>query len=297
MQNFGLNSKPTYLLGFLSGLVVLLWGSIAWLRILAGEIPPLELTGIALLGAALCSSLMPGSHSSPKQVAVNQAWYAWPIVAVGLIGGAGFYFAALAYAPAAQVVVITYSWPLLFAIASDVYNGRRPPPLTLAGLLLGLAGVYVMQGSAQGPASAAWLGYASGLASGLCWVIYSLFLQAYSRPVAPAYPAFFLASAVLALGLQALAGGLVWPDSISAWAASIALGIGPYGFGFMAWGYVVRRGNPRIIPMLPYGVPVVAAILLVLVGRSQPTLSLFAGCLLVIAACAAVMCRRRAGKE
>lgn len=293
MQRIESFLKPSVLIVILSGVVVLLWGSTAWLRILAEHVPPLELTGIALLGAAVSSRVLPGAHDSLKGAASNHPWYAWLIVTIGLIGGAGFYFAALAYAPAAQVVVITYSWPLMFAIASDVYTGRRPSPLTFVSLLLGLAGVYVMQGAAQGPSPDAWLGYAFGLASGLCWVVYSLFLQVYSRPMAPAYPVFFMMAAFLALGLQAVVGGLVWPNSASAWAASILMGVGPYGFGFMAWGYVVHRGNPRVIPVLPYAVPVVAAMTLVLAGLSQPTLSLFAGCLLVVAACAAVTCVRK----
>lgn len=44
--------------------------------------------------------------------------------------------------------------------------------------------------------------------------------------------------------------------------------------------------------MLPYAVPGVAAITLVLVGDTQPTLSLFAGCLLTAAACTMAMQQR-----
>jgi drug/metabolite transporter (DMT)-like permease len=77
----------------------------------------------------------------------------------------------------------------------------------------------------------------------------------------------------------------MWPDTASAWVASIVLGIGPYGLGFIAWGYIVRHGNPRVVPVLPYAAPVVAVITLILAGQSQPTLSLFAGCALVLIAC------------
>src|SRR5699024_4727449 len=128
--------------------------------------PPLELTGIALLAAAVCSRLLPGSRSLLSTMARHYPWDVWPVVGIGLVGGAGFYFAALACAPAAQTGVITYSSPLLIAIASDVHGGRLPAPLTLAGLLLACAGVYVMQESGQGPFPHACLGYACGVASG-----------------------------------------------------------------------------------------------------------------------------------
>jgi drug/metabolite transporter (DMT)-like permease len=283
--------RPVYRIAGLSGVVVLLWGLTAWLRMLAADVPPLELTGIALVGAALSSRLLPGTRGALTS-AIHHPWYAWLAVVAGPIASAAFYFAALAYAPAAQVVVITYSWPLLFAITSDVYSRRRPAPLTFFSLCLGLAGVAVMQGWATAPSVDAWLGYAGALLAGLSWVGYSLFLQVYSRAVAPAYPAFFAAGAVLALTLQAGFGGLVWPGSLSAWAACVTLGIGPYGLGFVAWGYVVRHGNPRIVPVVPYAVPVVAAITLVLAGRTQPTWPLLAGCMLVLLACTASACVR-----
>jgi len=286
------NPSPVYRIAGLSVLVVLLWGITAWLRMLAADVPPLELTGIALIGAAVSSRMLPGTRGALTFALREHPWYAWLAIIAGPIASAAFYFAALAYAPAAQVVVITYSWPLLFAITSDVYSRRRPAPLTFFSLCLGLAGVAVMQGWATAPSVDAWLGYAGALLAGLSWVGYSLFLQVYSRAVAPAYPAFFAAGAVLALTLQAGFGGLIWPGSLSAWAACVALGIGPYGLGFVAWGYVVRHGNPRIVPVLPYAVPVVAAITLVLAGRTQPTLPLLVGCMLVLLACAASTCVR-----
>ncbi|MDT0634613.1 hypothetical protein [Spectribacter hydrogenoxidans] len=67
-----------------------------------------------------------------------------------------------------------------------------------------------------------------------------------------------------------------------------------------AWARVPRlarrwSGYPSAfvcVPVLPYAVPGVAAITLVLVGDTQPTLSLFAGCLLTAAACTMAMQQR-----
>lgn len=277
----------------LSVVVVLFWGLSAWLRILAIEIPPLELTGIALAGAAVSSLLLSGPRSAIRVVG-KHPWYMWFVTAGSLIGSAVFFFIALAHAPAARVVVITYCWPLLFAISSDLYSHRRPAPLTFVALLIGLAGVAIMNGAGQAPSAQVWLGYAASLVSGLCWVVYSLFVQVYSRPLTSAYPVMFALGAVVTLGLLAVMGGLVWPHSVTAWAASIVLGVGPYGLGFLAWGYVVRRGNPRIVPVLPYAVPAVSAIILVLVGQTQLTLSLLAGCALVTTACLLSTRARRA---
>lgn len=170
------NGSDGRLLG-LSVLVVVMWGVTAWLRLLAGELPPLELTGLAMLVAAACSRLLPNTGGTLRRAPRTHPWCAWLFVSAGLVGGAAFYFAALAFAPPAQVVVITYTWPLLFALASDVYSRRRPSMITFVSLLLGLAGVVVMNGGMHLPTGSAWIGYVSGLLAGLSWVAYSLFLH------------------------------------------------------------------------------------------------------------------------
>ncbi|MES1941450.1 permease of the drug/metabolite transporter [Salinisphaera sp. T5B8] len=266
--------------------VVLMWGITAWLRKVASDLPPLELTGLAMLAAALCSGLWPANQGALRRAPRRHPWYAWVFVSGGLLGGAAFYFAALEFAPAAQVVVVTYTWPLLFALTSDAYRRRRPSLLTLVSLLLGLAGVVVMNGGVEPPSGSAWVGYVAGLLAGLSWVAYSLFQQVYERELKYDLPVFFLAAGVLSLTVQAMLGtGLVWPRAWTAYAAAGVLGAGPYGLGFIGWGHVVRNGNPRVIPTLPYAVPAVSALALVLAGDTQPSLTLFAGCFLALTGC------------
>lgn len=288
------NGSDWRLLG-LSLAVVVMWGITAWLRQAAGGLPPLELTGLAMLASAACSRMLPATRGTWRRAPRAHPWYAWVFVSGGLVGGAGFYFAALEFAPPAQVVVVTYTWPLLFAVASDVYSRRRPSIITFMSLLLGLAGVLVMNGGAQMPSGSVWIGYAGGLLAGLSWVAYSLFLQVYERPIRHDYPMFFAAGGLLALVLQTtIGGGLVWPAAWGAYGATLVLGVGPYGLGFIIWGHVVQNGNPRVIPVLPYAVPAIAAATLVLAGNTQPTLSLFAGCFLAATACISALQQRSA---
>ena len=288
------NGSNTRLLA-LSLLVVVMWGATAWLRQMAADLSPLELTGLAMLASAACSRLLPGTRGTLCRAPRTHPWYAWVFISGGLVGGAGFYFAALEYAPAAEVVVITYTWPLLFALASDVYSRRRPSVITFFSLLLGLAGVVIINGGTHVPSGTAWLGYAGGLLAGLSWVAYSLFLQVYDRPVRRDFPMFFAAGGVLSLlGQLALEGAIRMPSDGTGYAAAALLGIGPYGLGFVAWGHVVRNGNPRIIPVLPYGVPVIAAVTLVAAGSTEASLSLFAGCALAGCACCSAFAQPQA---
>src|SRR5690625_488164 len=149
--------NPVYRLAGLSLMVIFLWGVTAWLRMLAGGIPPLELTGLTLACAAVCSGLVQRRRVALTKAVRIHRWYVWPVVGGSLVGASTSFYTALALAPAAQVVVITYTWPLLFAISGDFFNHRRPAALTLVALLVGLAGVVVMHGVSQAPSMSALL--------------------------------------------------------------------------------------------------------------------------------------------
>lgn len=60
--------KTRFRLAGLSVVVILFWGLSAWLRILAIDIPPLELTGIALAGAAASSLLLTQPRTAIQSV-------------------------------------------------------------------------------------------------------------------------------------------------------------------------------------------------------------------------------------
>ncbi|MCS4505830.1 DMT family transporter [Arhodomonas aquaeolei] len=289
--------RNRYGLVITSALVVVLWGLLPILRAMAASVPALQLTGMAMACAALTGRLLPGAGGSFRGAVREHPWYAWIAVVGGFIGALAFYFVALAHAPPHEVVVVTYTWPLVFGVVAELCAGRRPSVVTALALCLALAGVAVLREGAGDGGNTVWFGYGAGLLSGLCWVGYSLFLQRYSRPVTPAYPAFFAAAAVVALTLQAVAGGLVWPLPPEALLAGALLGVGPYGLAFVGWGHVVRHGSPRLVPMVPYLVPVVAAAVMMLAGSLEPTPRLAAGTALVTAACAMALfaVRRRPG--
>ncbi|ROO24296.1 hypothetical protein SAOR_15440 [Salinisphaera orenii MK-B5] len=280
--------RPELRVTALAIFVVVLWGMLPWLRALAGEVPALQLTAMAMGCAAVSSRLLPGSDSLRSALRAHPP-QAWLVIVGGMLGALTLYFAALSLAPAPQVVVIAYTWPLLLALAGDLYRRRPPSFVSILALLLGLAGVAILQGGGASLAGRVGLGCVAALGAGLCWAGYSLFVQVYARPVGSAYPAFFALAAVVALLLQAATQGLVWPLSPAALAAAAALGVGPYGLAFMAWAHVLQHGNPRVVPVLPYAVPGVAAAILVLTDHVEPTLRLALGCGVVALACVTAM--------
>ncbi|MBS0550710.1 MAG: EamA family transporter, partial [Proteobacteria bacterium] len=75
----------------------------------------------------------------------------------------------------------------------------------------------------------------------------------------------------------------VWPASPTAWAAVLALGIGPTGGAFYLWDHAVKRGDIRALGAASYATPILSTALLIVCGLAQPTSALVIAALLVTA--------------
>ena len=67
--------------------------------------------------------------------------------------------------------------------------------------------------------------------------------------------------------------------------AGIALGLGPYGVAMVAWDKALRWGHASLVGSLAYGVPVLAALLLVIAGMSVLDWRLPTAAVLVVVGC------------
>ena len=66
------------------------------------------------------------------------------------------------------------------------------------------------------------------------------------------------------------------------WLAIAALGVAPMGLAYAVWDYGVARGDARAMSILAYGTPLIASMLLVLLGLAKLTLPLLIGAVLII---------------
>ena len=260
---------------FLAALfAVALWGAMPVLRNQAAAVPPLQMTAIALVCAGAVEFAR-GRIVDGRRAATGTP-VPWPRLiglALALVGAIAFYFLALGRAPAAPVTLVTYTWPLMFVSASEILTRGRVRGVVLAGGAVAFAGcTALVLGDAQaGSARLATLpGYLLGLASGGCWVVYSLVLR-HGPTLGPgAWPRVFLLGASAAALLHLSVEATLWPLPAHALAISAAIGVGPYGLAFVAWAYGVRRGPARSVGLLAYAVPLVASALLIAVGASDP---------------------------
>lgn len=255
---------------------IALWSMLAALSLLLKHVPPFLLTGIALvLGSAL---------TWPAAAKNRQAWRVpLPVLALGVVTLFGFHFLlfiALRMAPAVEVNLVNYLWPLLIVVLSPLYlAGERLRSVHVAAAVLGFAGAALAILGAQGGGTAAsaatsraGLAYPLALGSAFLWANYSLQtkrLALAGRPFpAAAIGLFGLGSGVLSLLCHVL---LEPPMALSVQDGLLLLlmGLGPLGGAFLLWDRALKLGDARQIGILSYLTPLGSTLLLLLVtGRA-----------------------------
>ncbi len=192
---------------------------------------------------------------------------------------------ALQLAPPAEANLVNYLWPLLIVLLSAPLAGEKLGWTHLLGALLGFAGVVLLAfGRGLDFAGGYMLGYALALGCAFTWSLYSVLSRRFGETPTDAIAAFCTAASLLSLVCHLLFETTTWPASPAAWAAVLALGIGPTGGAFYLWDHAVKRGDIRALGAASYATPILSTGLLILCGLAQPT-----GALLIAASAALIL--------
>ncbi|MCY7370912.1 MAG: EamA family transporter [Polaromonas sp.] len=269
---------------------VALWAALASLGVLLAHVPPFLLTGIALMTGGLLAV--------PAALRDHSLWRVAPrTLALGVLTLFGFHFLlfiGLRLAPAVEVNLVNYLWPLFIVVLAPLYvPGLRLRGTHVLAALLGFAGAAVaILGARQASAALALegraaLGYGLALGSALIWANYSLQtkrLALAGRGFATAAVGLFgLVSGALSLLCHWLlepAADLSWRDA----GLLLALGLGPLGGAFYLWDRALKLGDPRHIGLLSYGTPLASTALLLLTSGRDWSASLGVAALLIVGA-------------
>jgi len=270
-------------------LAVVIWSSLAFLNSRVNELSPFLSVGIALcFGALVGLPKVKEWRVPPRTFAVGVG---------GIFGYHALLFIAFRLAPAVEVNLVNYLWPLLIVVLSPLFlPGFSLKARHVLGALLGFAGAALIAtgGSAVGFDAARLPGYLLAAAAAFVWAAYSLLTKRLPPFSTGAVGGFCLASGLLSLGIfwieSAAAGGSAAASLRSLggadWLALAALGAGPMGGAFYAWDAALKAGDPRSIGALSYLTPLLSTGLLVAAGGK--TLSPNAGIALALIVAGAV---------
>ncbi len=241
---------------------ILLWSFLGYLGARVSHVPPFLVVGVALCVSGLVSALRLRDWSVPLMTLA---------VGVGGIFGYHFlYFSAYHHAPAVEVNLMNYLWPLLIVLLSPIYlPGYQLRPHHLLGALMGLGGasLIITAGRLSLDLDNLW-GYLLAAGAALVWASYSLLTKRLPPFNTAAVGSFCLVSGLLSLVayfLDASTFDLSTLDNAD-WLSLVLLGAGPMGAAFFTWDASLKRGDPRIIGSLAYLTPLTSTLVLVLIG-------------------------------
>jgi len=245
---------------------ILVWSTLAFMSAGTAALPPLFAVGVALCIGGLVGLVRIRDWKVPPTT-----------LAIGVVGIFGYHallFAAFRLAPAVEVNILNYLWPLLIVALTPVYlKGLSLTPRNILGALLGLAGaVLVVSGGKLNLEWSGLPGYALAILAAFTWASYSLLTKRVPTFPTGAVGLFCMVSGVLSLGLWSIGElsltGTIAVPSIKASEAVylLLLGIGPMGGAFYTWDAALKRGDPRTIGALAYLTPLLSTLNLVMLG-------------------------------
>ena len=248
---------------------ILLWSSLALLTVATAALPAFEVLALsfAIGGAsALCIPVAGGG----RLAALRQPWPAFGLAVAALFDYHALYFIAFRHAPAIEVNLINYLWPLLIVVFAAFLPGARLLPAQLGGTLLGLIGVVFMLTRGEGPRieAANLPGYLAALGAALTWSSYSVLNRRFQAVPSSAIGGVCLAVALIAGLCHLLLEDTVMPAPRQ-WLVLALMGLGPVGVAFRLWDRGTKHGDLALLGTLSYAAPLLSTLLLLCSGRVE----------------------------
>jgi drug/metabolite transporter (DMT)-like permease len=277
----GLSKPQATAIGFCA---ILMWALLALLSAASGAVPPFQLVAITFfIGGLIGIATWPFRGGVMSKFPTD--WRVWVLGIAGLFGYHAVYFAAIRSAPAIEVSLVAYLWPLFIVVFSNFLPGEKLQAHHVVGVVLGLLGaVFVIsKGQLFSVISNFNIGHALAFACALIWSSYSVLSRRNAHVSSDVVAAFCLVTAFLAFIAHLLFETTVWPASQTQWLAVLALGVVPLGLGFYAWDFGVKHGDIMVLGAASYAAPLLSTLVLVAAGQASLSWPIIIGCVAITA--------------
>ena len=267
-------------------IAIVIFGTIALLTTLTqGVIPPFQMMAMCFSIAFILICLRWIKNKENGFRYIRQPLFSWIIGVAGLFGFHFFYFKGMSLAPAVEVSLITYLWPLLIVLFSSFLPGEKLRFYHLIGAVLALVGCWILISGKENGAGFDWnylTGYLCALGAAISWGLYSTLSRLVRNVPTDAVGWFCFVTAILALIYHFFFETTVWPATSLQWIGIIGLGLGPVGAAFFFWDYGVKYGNIQLVGTLAYLTPLISTLLLIIFGYAEASFAVIASGLLIV---------------
>lgn len=249
---------------FFGVIAIILWGALALLGINTLDIPPFQLLFCCFLISSLLMFIKRFVEKQPLLTPPSLTITQWLVGIAGLFGFHFSYFMALKHAPAIEVSLISYTWPIILAILVATKQSRLR---ALVGGLIGFVGIcFIIIGDLTLSLDLAYLkGYILAACCAFLWSSYSWFLSKTHNHVDD-IGWLSLIVATLSFSAHIVLEPSHWQFTSNQWIGIVLLGLGPVGGAFYLWDIALKKGNRTLLASLSFSAPVISAILLSITG-------------------------------
>jgi drug/metabolite transporter (DMT)-like permease len=248
--------------------VYIIWGSTYYgLRVALTGFPPFLLLGTRFTAAGVILLAFLRWRGAPRPT--RQQWGHAAIVGILLLGfGNGGVTFAEQWVASSLAAAIVATNPLWVAVLAGIL-GKWPSRLEWVGILIGLAGVIVL--NLGGDLRAHPLGAVALIIAPMCWAFGSVLSWRLNVPQGLMGAATeMLCAGLFLLGVSAFQReALTAMPSLEAWGAWVYLVTFGSLIGFSAFTYLIRNVRPALATSYAYVNPVVALFIGVLLGGEQ----------------------------
>lgn len=272
-----------------------LWATLALLTVLAGDVPPFQLTAFCFAIGGTIGVIWTALGRGFGAIG-GLGWRVWMLGIGGLFGYHFFYFTALQNAPPAEAGLIAYLWPLLIVLFSGLLPGETLRRGHIIGALVAFVGAMLILADPDLSFSGEYaLGYAAAILCAVLWSSYSVLSRRFGSAPTQSVALFCLVTAVLSTGAHLLLEETVWPSQPSGWLGLVMLGLGPVGAAFYLWDIGVKHGDIQLLGTVSYAAPLLSTLLLIATGFAPLTWTLAASAILITGG-AVIAARAGSGK-
>jgi drug/metabolite transporter (DMT)-like permease len=264
--NFQLLNFQLSRLDLLLLLMVLIWGSnFSLVKVALADFPELAFNASRLIVASTVFLLALWRRGEPQHAVPPRDWRR--LAVLGVVGTLLYQLCFLAGVKRTSVgnaSLITGSSPIVIAVLASLAGHERVSPRRWVGVLLALAGLYLVVGHGVALTAASRTGDGLMIASMFCWAVFSAGAQPLLKTQSPLVVtglSFVMGSVLYVLVTLPVLVGVEWQAiHMGSWIAMAVSGLLALSVAYLIWYTAIERLGTTRTAVYSYLTPVIAMV-------------------------------------
>ncbi len=213
---------------------------------------------------------------------LKQPWFLCIIGFIGIYGNNLLYISAFRYAPAAQVDLINYLWPVLVILFTGFLPNEKLTIRHVIAASMGFCAVYVLINQGERGFERQYLmGYLLAFLDALVWSVYTIVARHHGKSPVEMIGIYCGIGAVCSLFLH-LQFETTQSLHYYQWMILLAMGMTTQCLAYFFWDFGVKQGDFKLLSILSYGTPMLSIGFLIIFGMATASIELSIACLLLM---------------